>query len=716
MSNLSFKIILLLLTLFWCFECPAFPGQEPDTLSINTQTRDALTSARRNPDLSIYLAHKALSESKSIQYRKGIADASYALGSAYLAKYNIHDSATYYNMKAYDTYRELGDDRGKARTCYGLAYVYSFKGNLQESERYGALSLNFFEKAGDKRGMINAYNALSYLAKQQKDFIKARGLIEQAIETARSVKDTLPLADAMNSLGNIYKDMALFSQAIDTYFDALKLWELKKDSAGIAIAYGSIGLMYYFQKNWNKALEFNFRKMPVSEAAGDLWEVSKTCNNIAQIYNSKAEYDSAIIYMRKSLKLNKKMNYPSGIAASYYNFANTFLLYPNTDSAYFYITLAVNLAKQINDPSLANYYVTLGRIQKAKGNYLLALENTLSAYKIAKKQNQPILLSECSELLSNIYSAMKHNDLAYIYLKEHQQLQDSISNDDFRNRVTRLEIQYEYDKKQRAAEYAQMEERLIRDNKIKQKDQYVKGLLIIIILVILVSYSYIRHNRLRSQYARIEIEQRLLRTQMNPHFIFNSLCAVQDFILADKPRKANTYLTKIARLMRYILENSGEEFIPIEKEIETIRLYLDVQQLRFETEFEYKITLDPSIDPGNFSIPPMFTQPCVENSIEHGLLPSDRKGKLNINYSLNNGLMKLEVTDNGVGRKEAEKITGRKQNKQSVSTRLTSQRLAYFRKTLRKKNIIYETIDLQEKGKASGTKVIMMLPYRKIFT
>ncbi len=716
MSNLSSKIIVLLLTLFWCSERPAFSSQEVDTASINAQTRDALTSARRNPDLSLYLAHQALSESRSIQYRKGIADASYALGSAYLAKYNIRDSATYYNMKAYDVYRELNDDRGKARACYGLAYVFSFKGDLEESERYGALSLNFFEKAGDKRGMINAYNALSYLAKQQKDFIKARGLIEQAIETARSVKDTLPLADAMNSLGNIYKDMALFSQAIDTYFDALKLWELKKDSAGIAIAYGSIGLMYYFQKNWNKALEFNFRKMPLSEAAGNLWEVSKTCNNIAQIYNSKAEYDSAIIYLRKSLKLNKKMNYPSGIAESYYNFANTFLLYPNIDSAYYYITLAVKNAKQIDDPALANYYVTLGRIQKARGNYPLALENTLSAYKIAKKQNQPILISECSELLSIIYSNMKHNDLAYIYLKEHQQLQDSISNDDFRNRVTRLEIQYEYDKKQRAAEYAQMKERLIRDNKIKQKDQHVKGLLIILLLVIFVSYSYIRHNRLRSQYARIELEQRLLRAQMNPHFIFNSLCAVQDFILADKPQKANTYLTKIARLMRNILENSGEEFIPVEKEIETIRLYLDVQQLRFETEFEYKITLDPSIDPGNFSIPPMLTQPCVENSIEHGLLPADRKGKLNIDYSLNNGLMKLEVTDNGVGRKEAEKITGRKLKKQSVSTRLTSQRLAYFRKTLRKKSIIYETIDLQEKGKASGTKVIMMLPYRKIFT
>ena len=93
--------------------------------------------------------------------------------------------------------------------------------------------------------MVNACSVLSYLAKQQKDFRKASGLIQQAIEIARSGKDTLPLADATNSLGNIYKDMALFSQAIDTYFEALSLWELKGDSTGISIAYGSIGLMYY---------------------------------------------------------------------------------------------------------------------------------------------------------------------------------------------------------------------------------------------------------------------------------------------------------------------------------------------------------------------------------------------------------------------------------------------------------------------------------------
>lgn len=167
--------------------------------------------------------------------------------------------------------------------------------------------------------------------------------------------------------------------------------------------------------------------------------------------------------------------------------------------------------------------------------------------------------------------------------------------------------------------------------------------------------------------------------------------------------------------MRNILENSREEFIPLEKEIETVKYYLDLQQLRFETEFEYIISLDDTIDPENISVPPMLTQPCVENSIEHGLLPLKEKGRLKISYRLSNGLMILEVTDNGIGRKEAEKTVTERRDKKSVSTKVTAERLENFRKTLRQKNISYEIIDLFDKDRAAGTKVLMKLPYKKVY-
>ncbi|MBG0857977.1 MAG: histidine kinase [Bacteroidales bacterium] len=715
MSGLHVKANIFLLVILFGINNLLISQEQPDTTEINRQTRTASLNSRRNPDLSIMVARQALASSRNINYKLGMADAYLALGNAWLAKYNPGDSALSNCLKALDLYSQLEDDMGMGRSYYALAYIYSFKSNLRESERYSLLCLEYFEKAGFKQGIISAYHVLSYLARQEKDLEKARDYIEKAIEAAGSINDTVLLADVTNTLGTIYSEMALFSQAIDSYFKALHLWEMKGDSSGMSIAYGSIGLAYYYQEDYNRALEFFKRHLVLSEKRKDLWELSKVCNNIALIYNSRSIFDSALIYQRRSLALNKQMNTVSGEASTSHNLASTFLYLHQFDSAYWYINRAMTLASKASIQVPPDYYVTLGNILRWRGRYQQASENALRAYSLAREKDMPHILLTASLLLSEIYAKTGHEDLAYRYLKEYTQLSDSISNDKFLKQVTRMEIQYDFDKKQKEAEFARMEERILNENKLRQQKQYVNGLLILIVLLSLISFLYIRHNRLRAQFTRIDLEQRLLRAQMNPHFIFNSLCAVQDFILAGKPQKANTFLTKIARLMRNILENSREEFIPLEKEIETVKLYLDIQQLRFENEFDYNISLDGTIDPENLSIPPMLTQPCVENSIEHGLLPLKEKGHLKVTFSISNGLMKLEVTDNGIGRKEATEKAAEKGARRSVSTKVTAERLENFRKTLRKKSISYEIIDLYDNDRAAGTKVVMMLPYKKIY-
>jgi len=714
MRAIAFRTIIFSL-LFLLFPDAIIVSQNlSDTSAINKHSLEAYGIARRNPEISIIMSRQALNASRTLDYRKGVADASLALGMAYLARYNPGDSARYYNDQALAIYDETGDVAGKARACYGLAYVYSFKGDLDSSEKYSTLALKYFEEAGDYRGMINSLNALSYLARQVQDLDKAITYIEKAISVASEVKDTLPLADATNSLGNIYKEMALFGQAIDSYFEALRLWEMKSDTAGMSVAYGSIGLAYYFQKDYDRALEFCRKHLDLSEKRKDLWEVSKIDNTIAQIYNSEGQYDSALFYQRKSLALNREMNYPSGEASSCHNIAATLIHLSQPDSARWYMNRAMDIAAEINMPVPPEYYITLGNIEQSLGRYRQAYANSYKAYSLGIERDLPLIVSDASLLLSDIYSKTGRQDLAYGYLKKHMQLSDSISNDEFLKQVTRMEIQYDFDKKQKEVEFVRMQEKLVRDQKIKQQGLLLKGLAILLVLVALISLLYLRHTRLRAKYSQIDLEQRLLRAQMNPHFIFNSLCAIQDLIMTDRPQKANAFLTKIARLMRNILENSREEYVALDNEIETLKLYLDVQQLRFENGFQYEIDIDPSIDAENISVPPMLAQPCVENSIEHGLLPGKGSGRINIRYAITNGLMLLEVTDNGIGREKAAEVKPTVR-KRSISTLLTEKRLEHFRKILKEKNISYKIIDLYEEGIAAGTKVVMMLPYRKIY-
>ena len=712
--DLKGKIMVSLLLLLTVTAVSLFSQELTDTSAIAKSTSDAYAIARRNPDIAVIMSHQSMSASRKLDYKKGIADASLALGMAYLAKYNPGDSAFFYNAQALSLYEETEDRAGMGRACYGLSYVYSFRGDVPSSEQYANRALRCFEEAGDNRGIINTLNVLSYHARQRQDLEAAKGFLERAVATAREVRDTLPLADATNSLGNLYKEMALFSQAIDSYFEALELWEAKSDTAGMSIAYGSIGLAYFYQKDYDRALEFCRKHLLLSEKRSDLWEVSKICNTIAQVHNARGVSDSALVYLRKSLLLNRQMNYPTGEASSCYNIASTLLYMSQPDSAYWYMKQAMDLVTGTGTPVPPEYYVTLANIEQSLGKYSQAMANGTRAYSLGKEKGLPLTVSDASLLLSDLYFRTGRKDKAYEYLREHMLLRDSISNDEFLKQVTRMELQYNYDKKQEAAEYEMMQERLISENKIRQQRTLLTSLGVMFALAALFAMLYLRHTRLKSKYTQIDLEQRLLRAQMNPHFIFNSLCAIQDLIMTDKPQKANAFLTRIARLMRNILENSREEYVSLENEVETLKLYLEVQQLRFENGFEYKIEIDRQIDPENISIPPMLAQPCVENSIEHGLLPGMENGRINVSYRLRNGLIMLEVTDNGIGRQKAAEIST-SVKKQSISTKLTEKRLEHFRKILKEKQISYEITDLYEGGTATGTKVVMMLPYRKAF-
>lgn len=147
----------------------------------------------------------------------------------------------------------------------------------------------------------------------------------------------------------------------------------------------------------------------------------------------------------------------------------------------------------------------------------------------------------------------------------------------------------------------------------------------------------------------MKLEQRLLRSQMNPHFIFNSLTAIQSFIYKNEPKESGKYLAAFARLVRAILENSREEYITLSREVQWLDNYLKLQQLRFENKFDYTIRVPDDLDLETTLLPPMLTQPAIENALEHGLKNIDYKGVVEVEFKKENNYLIVSVKDNGVG-------------------------------------------------------------------
>ena len=210
----------------------------------------------------------------------------------------------------------------------------------------------------------------------------------------------------------------------------------------------------------------------------------------------------------------------------------------------------------------------------------------------------------------------------------------------------------------------------------------------------------------------MEMKLSALRSQMNPHFLFNSLNSIKHFIIKNKPKAASRYLSKFSQLMRLILQNSQTALIPLSNELKALELYMELEQLRFEKKFRYKISVDPSINQEEWEIPPMVLQPYVENAIWHGLLHKDSEGTIVIDLRSKADSLEISIEDNGIGRKKAKQLKSRSATKKkSYGMQITSERLKMIEVQHNIKTHI-EIIDLvDETHNPRGTRVELSMPY-----
>jgi len=214
---------------------------------------------------------------------------------------------------------------------------------------------------------------------------------------------------------------------------------------------------------------------------------------------------------------------------------------------------------------------------------------------------------------------------------------------------------------------------------------------------------------MKHELAKIELTA--LRAQMNPHFIFNSLNSIRAYVISNEIKRASGYISKFSKLIRLILHYSSREFITLKKELDALKLYVDLEELRFRVDFGFELNIEDEISLNDLLLPPLILQPYVENAIRHGLAPKNKNRKLKISIRREKDQLKIEITDNGVGRKYSKSSTNRPREHKSVAMELTKKRINLTDRLLSdEKNI--EIIDLKEGDKALGTRIILKLPIR----
>lgn len=366
-----------------------------------------------------------------------------------------------------------------------------------------------------------------------------------------------------------------------------------------------------------------------------------------------------------------------------------------------------------NLPEVTKDKVGLSKAFAAKGETLEAIRELEEAALMADTINNPKEQAKAFLSLADLYEKNGRNDKALNSFKKYSQaVKKSEQQAQIRlaERADLIRKQREIEEVSKDVSLAQSAETLAEATVFRQK-LVIYGLLLIIAIIAVTSY-FIYKNAQASKIANQMLALKSLRSQMNPHFIFNALNSVNQFVAKNDERTTNKFLSDFSRLMRLVMENSQEDFIPLHKEQEIISLYLKLEHYRFRDKFDYTITIDENVNAETVEIPPMLIQPYIENAVWHGLRYKDTKGHLNLTMRKISDGLQVEITDDGIGRKRSAQLKTENQKKQnSTGLKNIEQRLAIINKVY---NAGY-TVSIQDvdTGEQTGTRVIINVPEHK---
>jgi tetratricopeptide (TPR) repeat protein len=519
-----------------------------------------------------------------------------------------------------------------------------------------------------QKGISNAYRAMGiYYQYLSGDLKKATSYYYKVLYHLNQIKDPklktwkeLTKASMFANIGTINNDMGNFKKAIEMYNQFSLVYKRNKIPIP-ANYYVNQGNAHTDLKDYDKAIYFFKEGIEVAKKNNLAVVEAAAWSNLSLCLLRDGQKEQALIAINNSLSQNKILKNDFVSTSSLLNAAMIYAEFKDLDKAEEFGKQAIELSRKINYSILErNSLLTLYEIYVMKNDFKSALT--------------------------------KH--LSYINLR------DSIFNIEKQADLVKKEVEYKSDQKQLLA----MEE--IKYQKTIRNYSLFGGLILILAAIgIFIFYkkhrdSVQKQNELVYKAKVADTDMRILRLQMNPHFIFNSLNSISDYISKNDIQTADYYLSKFAKLMRGILENSEEKEIPLEDELKMLELYMQLEGSRLKTKFTYEIKISDDVNPKITMIPPLILQPFVENSIWHGLAGKDGGGKITIEVTRDNTLLNCIVEDNGVGRKGAKPTVGK-----SYGMKITKDRIELLNK-LKNSNASVNLIDLEK-----GTRVEVKLPF-----
>ncbi len=600
--------------------------------------------------------------------------------------------------------------------------VYYKEKNIEKSIDHIAKAIEALGTRGKKKELSKALTLLGevYLFHGQYDL--AISSLEDAQNAQKTVSNTLLLGQAYVKNNNF----GLAQETFDKLLDAKRMAPLQR----IAL-YEGLGDTSLALGQLERALEYYREGLTISEKNQVTPKVIDLNSKIADAFAAANREIEAQDYYNNSLKLSKDQAPQRAIqesekVADFYNNANRFedeiqlrkqslkklkqLPTPVKKESF---KVPDSITSQRINYKIANAYISQDKLSEA----IPFLEKSIVE---ANKDDDLVVEKDATRKLSEVYRYKGDVDKAFENYQKYGVLVDSlyVLKEQEISRLARLNREItskqnriaslEQDRELSQSKYnLAITEQQLSVERGKRQEWLIYSLLFAMLLLGLAAFFYYRSNN-QQKLANNLLALKSLRTQMNPHFIFNALNSVNNYIAKNDERNANRFLSEFSTLMRTVLENSEEDFIPLSKELELLQLYVKLEHSRFPEKFDYELNIDEKVDIQYFEIPPMLLQPYIENAIWHGLRYKEEKGFLKINLSQPSPqLLQIAILDNGIGRKKSAQLKTQHQKKQRSKGMGNIKKRIAILNTMHKNKVDVTITDLYDDE--TGTKVILVL-------
>ncbi len=531
--------------------------------------------------------------------------------------------------------------------------------------------------------------------------------------------DYLEIEDEMWSATSnraaVLREMGRYEEAISSLYSALKYHESTRNDYGIYLVNMQLTAIYEDQDDYVNAINYYKKQLAYQKGIKnpdgiDMDQMIMDNSGIGACYYHLGKYDEARQYLNRALELSKESNILHNVSFCYMFLGSVYTQEKDYDKAEANFKLAMQYAE--SDRAKSHLWQSSAQMYYQQQKYELAERYFESAASLQEHSGEYYKARVATyEGLYKTYEARHKFKEAFEALGKYQQAVDSTKIETSRNAIAHQQLKYEYEKKELRSRVKQEQRlsvlKLENAKKNTRKNMILYGL-IFLALILCVSlfylYKFFQQKNIINAGKNNELKQKLLRAQMNPHFIFNSVDNIQSLIHNKQDKEAISYLTKFSKLTRQILENSNENYISLGEELAMTENYLGIQQLLYNNKFNYKIEVDEALDRELILLPPMLTQPFIENAIKHGLKHRENGGFVQIRFYKEGEALFFEVRDNGSGIETKESSDAHK----SMSLNIVNERL---NNNPAKKEIVVSVKNIIENNEVTGVRTSFEIPY-----